>query len=171
MSHYQRFYSSQKEPADILSRNNVSQRRTQDQIVKCTPHPISNVEAVLHMRRLNCHKIVTSVTPKAYMDRLHASTPTPGQSKLILEDNQRISVNTSAFHEKTKPHFNLIAAKSSTKEWNRPDYMTLERKEPKKVNRVEISKFTGWVTVDETKGMIRKNAPETEIGQQRLTYV
>ena len=49
--------------------------------------------------------------------------------------------------------------------------MSKSTKGQHKINRVEISKFTGWVTVDEAKGMIRKNAPETEIGQQRLTYV
>ena len=35
--------------------------------------------------------------------------------------------------------------------------------------RSEISPICGWVTVDEPNGMFRKNAPETEIGKQKLT--
>lgn len=35
--------------------------------------------------------------------------------------------------------------------------------------RSEVSRFAGWVTIDEKKGMFRKNAPETEIGKQKLT--
>jgi len=37
--------------------------------------------------------------------------------------------------------------------------------------RSEVSRFNGWITVDEQKGITRKNAPETEIGKQKLSEV
>lgn len=62
-------------------------------------------------------------------------------------------------------------AKSSLNEYSKTESLITraETTAPKEGLRSEVSKHAGWVTVDEAKGMYRKNAPETEVGKQKLT--
>lgn len=52
-------------------------------------------------------------------------------------------------------------------EMTKPDSLqtTAEKRGKATGLRSEISPICGWVTVDESKGMFRHNAPETEIGK------
>jgi hypothetical protein len=92
-----------------------------------------------------------------------------GTSDLLVEQNMRATVNTSKFNESHRPFYNLKKGGSPIREYNRPDYLTLTHHPKQEGNRTIVSRFTGWLTVDERKGMVKKNAPETEIGQQKLT--
>lgn len=92
-----------------------------------------------------------------------------GGTKNLVEDNHRVSRKLSDFHEEKKPFYNLNASQSPVKDYSRPDYMILPEKQKSNANRLIVSRFSGWVTVDDKNGLIRKYAPETEMGQQRLT--
>ncbi len=52
--------------------------------------------------------------------------------------------------------------------FSKPDYLTINHKENKvEESKQVISKFNGWVTIDHSMQLNRKNAPE--VGKQILT--
>lgn len=79
-----------------------------------------------------------------------------------------MSVKLSAFHEAKKPFYNCEKSEKPVKDFSKPDYMMLPERPRNESNRLVVSQFSGWLTVDEKNGIIRKRAPETEMGQQKL---
>jgi hypothetical protein len=90
----------------------------------------------------------------------------------MIEGCKRVSKNYRHYLASPKIFYGIKGQpKSSLNEYSKPEILvtTGEKREPISGLRSEVSKFSGWVTIDENKGMFRKNAPETEIGKQKLT--
>ena len=90
-----------------------------------------------------------------------------GRTRLI-EGNRRASKNDRNFLASQKVFFNVKnLPKSVLNEYSKPECIvsSANGKSLPEGLRSEVSRFTGWVTVDEKKGMFRKNAPETEVGK------
>jgi hypothetical protein len=83
-----------------------------------------------------------------------------------LGNNLRITKNHRNFLVSEKTFYGLNS-RNRLNEYSKPqNLITSAETTPKQSGlRSEISKFSGWVTVDEIKGIKRKNAPETEIGK------
>lgn len=86
---------------------------------------------------------------------------------MIPEDNLRVSKNHRQFLISTKGFYNLKQMRNQLNAFSKTDSLQLKADQMARATglRSELSKFNGWVTVDEAKGMTRKNAPETEIGK------
>lgn len=83
----------------------------------------------------------------------------------MSKNNRQFLVSPKTFYAiKDQP-------KSSLNKFSKTEHMVTSAEQRPKPSglRSEVSKFSGWVTVDEKKGIIRKNAPETEVGKQKLT--
>ena len=109
------------------------------------------------------------LNPDEYQKKLRANSAHCGrETSRVVEDNHRASVKLSAFHEAKKPFYNCNKSVKPEKDFSKPDYMSLPERPKNQSNRLVVSQFTGWLTVDEKNGIIRKRAPETEMGQQKL---
>ena len=135
--------------------------------------PNSQQETVLYFRRnaANVKKLTSpdKMLSKHDFNKQRSQTTTSAQAgaqqtTTVIEDNHRVSRKLSAFHEEKKPFYNLNASQTPVLDYSRPDYMILPEAKCETNNRLMYSRVSGWVTVDEANGLIRKHAPETEMG-------
>jgi 3-methyladenine DNA glycosylase AlkD len=84
-------------------------------------------------------------------------------SRQLAEDNHRISKNLNEYVSSSKVYMNLreLVQNGNLKNFSKPDYLTIQHKEIKiNESKQVISKFNGWVTIDSSMQLNRKNAPE-----------
>ena len=85
-----------------------------------------------------------------------------------MEENKRVSKNYRQYLVNPKVFYSLKGhPRSSLNDYSKTQNLvtTAEHRDCQQGLRSEVSKFSGWVTIYESKGMYRKNAPETEIGK------
>lgn len=68
---------------------------------------------------------------------------------LIIEANNRMSINSSEFHKSPKAFFNLHNANQLDNEYQKPDLLVKDQIKPQTGNREVVSRFNGWLTVDD----------------------
>lgn len=80
----------------------------------------------------------------------------------LMESNTRISVNTNEYMASEKTHFNLTNLRKDLRAFTKPDYMHLPGgiKHSPTETRSVVSKFQGWLSVNDSQKLTRKNAPE-----------
>ena len=86
----------------------------------------------------------------------------------VMEENKRVTKNYRNYMVNPKVFYSSKGhPKSSLNDYSKPENLvtSAEHVEGQSGLRSEVSKFSGWGTIDESKGMFRKNAPETEIGK------
>lgn len=137
--------------------------------------PISLQEVAITARRRNkpasYHKLVQSATDFNRM-RSESRDSKVEDQEAVLEVNQRVTKNSDLVLTSPKTFYGYKdLSKAKLNQATKPECLLTsgEWRGKAKGLRSEISPICGWVTVDEQNGMFRKNAPETEIGKQKLT--
>lgn len=76
----------------------------------------------------------------------------------------RLSLNPNQYVSSRKVFMNLRNqtqhVEGQYRNFSKPDYLKIYQRSSLEGNRAVVSKFTGWVTVDENSNLTRKTAPE-----------
>lgn len=149
-------------------------------VVRAAALPMNEATNALHWKWLeaktpiDCKKQLTREDFNVRVCEPRGAQTPQAKTCLMLEKNFRQTKDMNTFMQSHRMFNNQRAASVLSKkpgicqDWEKPDYL-VQRKFPEPTgNRQVFSQFSGWLTIDESRGMRRKNAPETEIGQQKL---
>lgn len=92
-------------------------------------------------------------------------------AQTLLEANYRLSANPNDYYSSRKVFMNLrnqtMNVEGQFRNFSKPDYLRVSDQpqggdaDPENLgNRSVLSKFAGWITIDEKTNLTRKNAPE-----------